>query len=233
MTAFIELPIFHLTLTFLVYVAAVAVYARVRFFLLHPVLVTMVLVIVVLRILGVEYETYERGGRYITFFLGPSVVALGVPLYREFRALRDSAPAILVSVLLGSAVGIVSAVVPLIVAGAPYEVIVSLAPKSVTTPIAIGIVEGLGGNVSLAASVVVITGVLGAVVGPPILRLLRVGEAVAFGLAIGASSHGIGTARALEDGPRQGAAASLAICLNGIMTAILTPPLVRLLISVM
>jgi len=117
--------------------------------------------------------------------------------------------------------------------GVPNEIVVSLAPKSVTTPIAIVISEGMGGETSLTAAVVVSTGILGAAVGPMVLRLIGVVSGTPFGLAMGASAHGIGTARAVEQGDLEGASSGLAICLNGIFTSICAPPVVHLLIRLM
>ena len=231
MSALYNLPALHIALTFLVYAAASALFRRFKVAVFHPVLVTILTLIVLLRVLGIDYETYNRGGRFISVFLGPAVVALGLPLYQQWDAVRKNARAVASSMVFGSVVGVVAAVVPLIQFGVPHEVIVSVAPKSVTTPIAMAITAGLGGNESLSAGVVVVTGLIGAVIGPPILKLIGIGQATAFGLAMGAGAHGIGTARALEWGPVHGAAAGLAICLNGIMTALVTPPLVRLLLT--
>jgi len=228
----LETPVVWVALTTLTYVGAKALYARIRFFLLHPVLLTVAVLIAVLQLLGVDFETYNRGGQVISFFLGPSVVALGIPLYQRLQELREQAPAMLATTLAGSVVGIVSAVVPLLILGVPEVVTRSMSPKSVTTPIAIAIAEGIGGDQALTAGFVVTTGILGAIIGPVVLRVVGVRNDVAFGLAMGSAAHGVGTARALEEGRLSGAAGSLGICLNGIATAILTPPLVRALLSI-
>ncbi|MFW5994805.1 MAG: LrgB family protein, partial [Spirochaetia bacterium] len=208
-------PAVWVTVSLVLYIGAKRLYSVAGTPLLHPVLVTIAALIAVLTLFGVDYGTYNEGGRIISFFLGPSVVALGVPLAERIRELRSQAPALVVTILAGSVVGIVSAVLPLVVAGAGNMVILSMAPKSVTTPIAMSIVESAGGEPSLAAAFVVLTGIFGAVVGPVLLRIFGVHDPVAYGYALGAASHGIGTARALEEGRTQGAAGSLAICLNG------------------
>ena len=213
----------------MLYQGARLLYARTRLSLLHPVLVTIAALIGLLRLLRLDYGTYMEGGRYVAFFLGPAVVALGVPLYRQLGEIRRRLGSLGVSLALGSVLGILSASLPAVLLGSPREVVVSLAPKSVTTPIAMEVSRLLGGLPPLTAVVVILTGIFGAVAGPPFLRLLRVRSAVAVGLALGAASHGIGTARALEEGELQGAAAGMAIGLNGIATAILTPPLLSLL----
>ncbi len=139
---------------------------------------------------------------------------------------------ILVSTVFASLVGIVSAVLPVLLLGAPLEIAYSLAPKSVTTAIAIGISDRIGGLPSLTAVVVILTGILGAVIGPALLTLVRVTNRVAFGFAIGAAAHGVGTARALEIGDVEGASGGLAICLTGIVTAVAAPWVVKLLYAV-
>jgi predicted murein hydrolase (TIGR00659 family) len=217
-------------------VATVAMYAlarrlhlRMGSFLLHPVLVGIVAMIAALEALGVDYEAYDRGGRLLSFWLGPAVVALGVPLFRQMDPVRRSARALLVSMLAGGAVGIVSACGVAALLGASPEVVRSLAPRSVTTPIAIEIARRAGGIPSLSAVVVILSGVFGAVVGPPLLRSVGVRSRTATGIALGASAHGVGTARAVEEGEVEAAGAGIAIGLMGVVTAVLTPLVLALL----
>jgi predicted murein hydrolase (TIGR00659 family) len=233
MTLFSSIPpaLLWSTASLAIYSIARYVYLRVRFPLFHPVMLTGAALIVILTLTGTEYETYLIGGRLISFFLGPSVVALGVPLYLRLQEMKRSAPMLLTVVLFGSAVGIVSAVVPALLMGSPDVVVRALAPKSVTTPIAIAVATGIGGDASLTAAFVVLTGIFGAVLGPVVLRLSGVKHPIAFGFAMGCAAHGIGTARSLEEGQLHGAAAGLGICLCGIMTAILTPFLVGMLVG--
>ncbi len=231
MNEFLTSPVVWVTLSLLFYMGAMRIYRAAGTPLLHPVLLTIAALIAVLTLLDVRYETYNEGGRIISFFLGPSVVALGVPLAERIRELRRQAPALVVTIVAGSAVGVVSAVLPLLLVGAGESIIVSLAPKSVTTPIAMSVAERGGGEPSLTAAFVVMTGIFGAVVGPIVLRIIGVRDRVAFGFALGAAAHGIGTARALENGRTEGAAGSLAICLNGIATSVLTPPILALLFA--
>jgi len=227
----LETPLFGLSLTLAIYGLAQKIYRRTNFFLFHPVLLTVGVLILFLLTTGISYETYNLGGRYLLFLLGPAVVALGLPLYDRIREFRKNLPAILAATILAGAAGIVSVVVPLLMMGVPEGIIISLAPKSVTTPIAMSIVETTGGEPSLTAGVVVMTGILGAVLGPALLKLAGITSGISFGLALGNSAHGIGTARALETGELEGAAGGLAICLNGIVTAILTPSLLQVLLG--
>ncbi|WP_455382983.1 LrgB family protein [Salinispira pacifica] len=228
--SFVQTPLFGIALTLAVYACARLLYDRTGFLLLHPVLVSIVVIVAILEFTGISYNDYMRGGSIIVFFLGPAVVALGLPLYEELVALRRNAASITAAILFASVTGIVSAVLPALLLGSGRELIASLAPKSVTTPIAMEVARGMGGIPPLTASVVVLTGVFGAVVGPLILRAVGVVEGIAFGLALGAASHGIGTARAVEQGGLEGAASSLALCLNGIVTSLIAPPLVSLLL---
>jgi predicted murein hydrolase (TIGR00659 family) len=209
--------------TLAVYAAARMLQRRVGSMLLHPVLVSIVVLIAALRMLGIGYETYDRGGRVLTFLLGPAVVALGLPLYRQMAEIGRRGRAVLLSVAAGSVVGVVSAVGTASVLGASATVVRSLAPRAVTTPIAIGIAERVGGLPALSAAVVILSGVLGAVIGPPLLRRTGVRSRTAFGLALGAAAHGVGTARAAEEGDVEAASAGLAIGLMGVGTAIAAP----------
>jgi len=223
----VETPLFALMITLIVYLAASQLYSTVRSFLLHPVLVTVVVLIGILTLLRIDYEVYFTGAWPIHFLLGPAVVALGMPLYDQLRLLRRELPAVLISTSFGSIVGVISVTVPLTLMKVPHEITASLAPKSVTTPIAIVLSEGMGGEPSLTASVVVVTGILGAVIGPILLRTVGILNGIPFGLAMGASSHGIGTARAVEEGSLEGASSGLALCLNGLFTSICAPPVVN------
>jgi predicted murein hydrolase (TIGR00659 family) len=215
--------------TVLVFGLARRLHRRLGWALLHPVLVSIVVVIAALEALGVRYETYDRGGRWLSFWLGPAVVALGVPLFRQMEQVRRGARALLVSLLAGGAVGIVSACGVAALLGASPEVVRSLAPRSVTTPIAIEIARRAGGIPSLSAVVVILSGVLGAAVGPALLRAAGVRGRTALGIALGAAAHGVGTARAVEEGEVEAAGAGIAIGLMGVVTAVLTPPVLALL----
>jgi predicted murein hydrolase (TIGR00659 family) len=209
--------------TVAVFAAARRLHLRLGWFFLHPVLVAIAALIAGLRALGIDYAAYDAGGRLLSFFLGPAVVALGVPLYRQLGAIRRGARATLVALGAGGAVGIVSACGVAALLGASPEVVRSLAPRSVTTPIAIEIAARAGGIPSLSAVVVILSGVFGAAVGPALLRAAGVRSRAATGLALGASAHGIGTARAVEEGEVEAAGAGIAIGLMGVATAVLTP----------
>lgn len=206
-----------------VYAAARAVQRRLRSVWLHPVLVSIVVLIAALRLLGIEYADYDRGGRLLTFFLGPAVVALGLPLHRQLEEIGRRGRAVLLSLLIGASVGTLTATLTAALLGASGPVVRTLAARSVTTPIAIGIAQRVGGVPPLAAVVAIFTGVLGAVIGPPLLRAIGIRSRTAFGLALGAAAHGVGTARAAEEGEVEAASSGLAIGIMGVFTAVLAP----------
>jgi predicted murein hydrolase (TIGR00659 family) len=223
MKELINSPVFAILVTFLIFNISSMIYKKFKLIFFNPVLLSITLIIFILKVINLDYETYFKGARIISFFLGPSVVALGVPLYLQFEEIKKRGIPIIISILSGSIVGISTAALTAKLLGASKEVVASIAPKSVTTPIAMGIAEKIGGIPSLTAAIVIATGVLGAVIGPAFLKLSKIKDKVAVGLAIGSASHGIGTARAFEEGQLEGATSSLAICLNGIATAIFTP----------
>lgn len=222
-------PLLHLTLTLLAYQAGSWVYRRGRLNpLLNPVLLAVCLLVGALMLTGTSYPTYFEGAQFVHFLLGPATVALAIPLYRQFERVKRSAFAILTSIITGSLTASLSAVVLLRMFGGGWETAISIAPKSVTAPVAMGISEQLGGLPSLTAVLVILTGILGAMLGPPLLNLLRITDWSARGLAIGTASHGIGTARALQVNEVAGAFSGLAMGLNALATAILLPLLWRL-----
>ncbi|TCO07469.1 LrgB family protein [Natronoflexus pectinivorans] len=220
------------TLAFVIgtYLAALWLYRRTKLNLLHPVFTSILVVIGALLLLDVEYAAFEQGSFLIDFMLGPSVVALGFGLYEQVHLIRKNLLSILTAITIGSIVGIVSVVFIARWMGADETVVASLEPKSVTTPIAIGISARFGGLPPLTAVVVVVTGVFGAVVGPFVMDKTGITSKIARGLAMGSSSHGAGTARAIEMGAVQGAISGLSIGLMGVATAIMVP-LLRLIIK--
>lgn len=215
--------IFALTLVIGSYLAAQALYRKTRISLLHPLLTSIFVIIVVLNMLDVEYESFRQGSSLIHFMLGPSVVALGYVLFEQMKYLRGNVISILTSVFVGAIVGIVSVIVIGQLMGADQTLIATLQPKSVTTPIAMGIAEKSGGIPSLTAVVVVVVGIFGSIVGPFVLKALGIESRIAKGLALGASAHGVGTAAAIQIGAVEGALSGLAIGLMGVMTAVLVP----------
>lgn len=217
-------PLLHLTLTLAAYLVGDALYRRSgRKAIVNPVLIAIVILVTLLLATGTSYATYFEGAQFVHFLLGPATVALAVPLYRQFDRVRHTAPAILTALLAGSLTAMLSAMLITWQLGAPASMIASIAPKSATTPIAMGIAEQLGGLPSLTAVLVILTGIFGAMFGAAILTRVGVREASAQGFAIGLAAHGIGTARALQMSEVAGAFAALAMGLNGLATSLLAP----------
>lgn len=205
------------------YIAATILYKKTHLSVLHPLLTSIFVIIVILEFLDIEYASFQQGSHLIHFMLGPSVVALGYVLFEQMKYLKGNVVSILTSVFVGAIVGIISVIVIGKLMGADQSLIATLQPKSVTTPIAMGISEKNGGIPSLTAVIVVAVGIFGSIVGPAIMKVLGIESRIAKGLALGASSHGVGTAAAIQLGAVEGALSGLAIGLMGIMTAILVP----------
>ena len=215
--------VFFLLLTLGGFLLGVLLYKRTRIPLLQPLLVSMIIIIPFLKITGIEYQVFYEKTRLLSFMLGPSVVALGYVLYEQIEHIRGNVISILTSVFVGSLVGILSVVLIAKLFGADRLLTASLAPKSVTTPIAMNLAENTGGVPSLAAVFVVICGLFGGLVGPLILRRIGVKSSIAKGLALGSASHALGTVKAMEMGALEGAISGLAIGIMGVMTALLIP----------
>ena len=226
---FLENKYLLLALTFGAFALFKELQRKTGWVLLNPILLTIASLILFLKLSGISYETYQEGGRLIEFWLKPAVVALGVPLYLQLEMIKKQLLPILLSQLVGCLVGVVSVVLVAKLLGATPDVICSLAPKSVTTPIAMEVSNATGGIPSLTAAVVVLVGLFGAVFGFKILTLGRVKSPIAQGLSMGTASHAIGTSAAMEVSRKYGAYASLGLTLNGILTALLTPAILRLL----
>ena len=197
--------------------------------LVDPVLVSVIMIIFFLMALGIPYENYNVGGSVISFLLGPAVVALAVPFYRHLARVRQHLFPVIVSVFVGAIVGIASASGLVYLLNGSRESVISVAPKSVTTPIAMEVSEIIGGTPPLTIAVVVLTGIFGSMAGPQIARVVRVKGDIAQRLAVGTAAHGLGTSRALRDNELKGAMSSIGMVLNGLMTALLLPLLVWLL----
>lgn len=226
---FLENKYLLLALTFGAFALFKELQRRTGWVLLNPILLTIASLILFLKLTGISYEAYQEGGQLIEFWLKPAVVALGVPLYLQLEMIKKQLLPILLSQLVGCLVGIVSVVLVAKLLGATPDVICSLAPKSVTTPIAMEVSNTIGGIPSLTAAVVVLVGLFGAVFAFKILTLGRVKSPIAQGLSMGTASHAIGTSAAMEVSRKYGAYASLGLTLNGILTALLTPTILRLL----
>ena len=220
---------FLLTLTLAVYLGSMWLYKKVRFALLHPLIVSMGVLILFLNLSGIPYDLFMKQIQIIDFMLGLSVVALGYLLHEQISQIKGNVIAIVTAIVTGSAVGILSVALIARAMGAEQAVIASLEPKSVTTAIALNVSAQSGGIPALTAVVVILVGIFGGVAGPFILKKIGVESKIAKGLAMGAAAHAMGTARAMQLGAVEGAISGLAIGLMGIATAILVPIIARLL----
>jgi predicted murein hydrolase (TIGR00659 family) len=217
-------PLLGLTLTLVAYLVALNLYARAEHNpIANPVLIAVAIVVVALKLTDTPYRVYFEGAQFVHFLLGPATVALALPLYRQWDKLRRTALPLLGGLVAGSLTAIVSAVWIAKLLGATPQTLASIAPKSVTTPIAMAVAEKVGGIPSLTAVLVISTGVFGAVTARWILNFVGVYEAEVRGFAIGVASHGIGTARAFQVSEEMGAFAGLGMGLNGIFTAFVVP----------
>ncbi len=221
-------PLLWLSVTLVAYLAAFNLYrAAGDNPLLNPVALAVALLIAILVTTGTPYATYFEGAQFVHFLLGPATVALAVPLYRQLGRLRRLWLPVVVALLVGVGVATLSAVGIAAVLGGSVETQLSLAPKSVTAPVAMGIAEKVGGLPSLTAVLVVATGILGAIVGTRLLAWCGVQDDAIRGIAMGVTSHGIGTARAFQVSARMGAFAGLGMALSAFATALMVPWLVR------
>ncbi|QNH03590.1 LrgB family protein [Pseudomonas sp. B11D7D] len=223
MTLLTHHPLFAIALTLAAFLIAAWLYRRSGWLVLQPVLVSVTLIVATLLLCGVDYATYRAGAEPVAWLLGPATVALAVPLQHNIKRIRQLFWPVMITLSTG---GVLSVALTLAIGwamGADWSVVMSLAPKFVTMPIAMPVAEQIGGVASLAAVMVMLTGVIGTALGPLLLRWAGVDHPAARGLSYGINAHAIGTAHALQEGEECGAFAALAMSLLGIGTALLLP----------
>lgn len=226
-----QTPLLWLTVTLLVYAVADAFSLRTgRHPLANPVLHSIWIVGVFLTLTGTSYTTYFSGAQFVHFLLGPATVALAVPLYENRRTVMNAVWPMLFALVIGCITAIVSVVMFAELAGLPREVVLSLAPKSVTAGVAMGISETLGANPAITAVATVLTGIMGAIVVTPLMNRMGFTDFRARGFAAGLASHGIGTARAFQVDEVAGVFAGIAMGLNALITSLLVPLAATLLL---
>ena len=186
----------------------------------NPLLVSIILVILFLSVSGISYCTYAESADYISFLLTPATICLAVPLYEQFKLLKKNWKAVVAGIVSGVVSSLVCIFLMALLFRFDHQTYVTFLPKSITTAIGMGVAEELGGYVSLAVVVIVITGVLGNVIAEAVLKLFKIEEPIAKGIAIGSSSHAVGTAKAMEIGQLEGAMSSLSIVVCGRLTVI-------------
>ncbi len=224
-------PLFGLTLTLIAYGIGYRLYSAAKSNpLINPVLIAIAIIITVLTVLHIPYQDYFAGGQFIHFLLGPATVGLALPLYKQVAKLKRLWLSISLALLFGVSLASFSTLLIAKYLGASHATLLSLAPKSVTTPVAMSITEQLGGVPSLTAVFVIITGIIGAIVGSSLFRLLRIQDDSVKGIAMGITAHGIGTARAFQISAEKGAFSGLAMALSALVASLLVPWLVSLVI---
>lgn len=226
---FLSNTYFLLALTFAVYALSQILQIRTQLSFLNPILISAIVIISYLKLTDVSIESYNEGGKYIEFWLKPTIVALGVPLYKQLSTIRKQLLPLILSELAGCVVGVISVVLVARLLGATQEVVMSLAAKSVTTPIAMEVTKTVGGIPSLTAAVVICVGIFGGMTGFRVMRLTHIGSPIAQGLSLGTAAHAMGTSRAMDVSDKYGAFASLGLTINGIFTALLTPTVLSLI----
>lgn len=219
----LQFPFFGIILTLLFYFLARRLRSKWNVFFLNPVFLSVTGIIFFLIFFDIRFEAYNESGKVLTFFLGPAVVALGAFFYEKYEQLRKELRVLFLAVATGGVCGVLSITLFLILLDMPDFLIRSLASKSVTTPIAIEITKVVGGIPDITAGIVIAVGIFGNACGPFFLKHTGIKNKKAIGAALGTAAHGIGTARALEEGEIPGIYSGIAMCLNGIITAFLAP----------
>ena len=187
---------------------------------LNPLLLAIIFVMVILKVFGIEYETYEDSAKYLSYLLTPATVCLAIPLYQQLVLLKKNLLAVVLGIVSGTLASMVGVLALSWVFGLSHEEYVTLLPKSITTAIGMGVSEELGGIVTITVAVIIVTGVLGNVIGELVFRIFRIYHPIAKGLALGTSAHAIGTSKALELGEIEGAMSSLSIAVAGLLTVV-------------
>ncbi len=211
---------FGVVISLLGYMLGLALKKRFRIGLFNPLLIAIILVVAVLLLCRIDYESYYASAKYLSYLLTPATVCLAVPLYMQLEKLRKNLAAILCALTVGALTSMLSVLALSALFGLSHQEYVTLLPKSITTAIGMGVSEELGGHVSITVAAIILTGIFGNVSGDLVCRLFRITEPIAKGLGIGAASHAIGTARAMEWGELEGAMSSLAIVVSGLLTVI-------------
>ena len=211
---------FGVTVSLIGYGAGIMLKKKFKYAFLNPLLISIIFVIGVVTLCGVDYESYENSAQYLSYLLTPATVCLAVPLYQQMTLLRKNLAAVACGILAGVLASLGSVLLLAFLFGLEHDVYVTLLPKSITTAIGMGVSEELGGLVTITVAVIIVTGVIGNVIGEAVCKLCRIYEPIAKGQALGTSSHAIGTAKALEMGEVEGAMSSLAIAVAGLLTVI-------------
>jgi len=219
----ISSPVFGVLVSIIAYEIGSLIKGKFKLSIFNPLLIAIILLIIFLFKFNIKYDDYNKGGQVISFFLAPATVALALPLYKKFSLFKKNALPILIGILCGAISGIVSVIALSKLFNLSDELTKSLIPKSITTPIGMALAKQLGGLPSIAVVAIIITGILGSIIGPFLYKILKINDKVAMGIAMGSASHAVGTVKAIEIGEIEGAMSSLTIAISGIITVIIAP----------
>ena len=228
MNELISNPMFGILITLIAYETGLYLQRRTGLAILNPLLISTVLIIIFLVMTGIDYETYNLGGKILTFFITPATVALAVPLYRNFKLLVENIWPILLGILGGIIVNFISLYFLMKYTDLDEQLFYSLVPKSVTTPIGIELSSQIGGMPQITIAAIIISGLTGVIAGPIIFKVFRINDKVARGIAYGTTSHALGTTKAIEEGEVEGSMSGLSIGIAGLLTAIIVPVMIKL-----
>lgn len=217
---FVDSAFAGVTISLLAYMFGLFLKKKFHSPILNPLLISILVTILVLVAAGVDYETYNMGAKYLSWFLTPATVCLAIPLYEQLELLKHNFKAVMAGIFTGVLASLTTILVLSLILDLSHEEYVTLLPKSITTAIGMGVSEELGGYVTITVAVIVITGVLGNILAEPICKLFKIEEPIAKGVALGSAAHAIGTAKAMEMGEIEGAMSSLSIAVAGILTVV-------------
>ena len=214
---------FGMVISVAAYLLGVWLKKKTRWAVMNPLLVSIILTMGVLLFLDIDYDTYNSGAKYLSYFLTPATVCLAIPLYKQLELLKHNMAAVLTGIISGVLASLVSVLGLSLAFGLEHQYYVTLLPKSITTAIGMGISEEAGGIVTLTVASIIITGIFGNIIAEVVFKILKIQEPIAKGLALGTSAHAIGTAKALEMGEIEGAMSSLSIAVAGLLTVLAVP----------
>lgn len=222
-------PLFGVIISIITFEIGIFINKKAKNVIFNPLLISITLIILFLLKFDISLEVYNKGGNLISFFLIPATVILAVPLYKKFAIFKANALPIIIGITIGSITAIVSVTILSKLLGLSDNILKSLMPKSITTPIGMEISKQIGGIPSLTATAIIITGIFGAIIGPVICKIFRIEDEVAAGIAMGTAAHAIGTSKAIEMGETEGAMSGVAIGIAGLATVILVPIIINFL----
>lgn len=221
MNTFLEQSVFFgVFVSLAAYAVGVFIKNKTKFSLFNPLLISIIITSAVVIFAGIDYDVYYEGAKYISYLLTPATVALAIPLYEQVTVLKKNFKAIIAGIVSGVITGLCSILAMALIFGFTHEQYVTFLPKSITTAIGMGVSEELGGYVSITVAVIIITGVLGSVIADGVLKLFKITDPCAKGIAIGTASHAVGTSKAMEIGKTEGAMSGLSIVVSGLLTVV-------------